>query len=133
MQYLRKGNILIALLVSWMIIYLGPGVGVLHCLHHDTIQLALQHDCDEMPTGHHDCCKSKSECMKFSMLKLSPLNMAQKAYVDMSAHYSFVAIISELCSYFKQFPSHQAVSKYIPEDIEAPPRSYLSLIRVLLI
>lgn len=133
MQQLRSGKILIALLLSWMIIYLGPGVGVLHCLHHNTIQLASQHHCTEKPAGHHDCCNSKSQCMRFSMLKLSPLNMAEKAYNDMSAHYSFVAIVGELCSCFKLPPTFNAVTIHIPDYIGTPPRNYLNFIRVLII
>ena len=51
----RSLNILMALMLSLMVVYLSVGTTVMHCLHYDKVMVGMMADC----CMGHDCCQGK--------------------------------------------------------------------------
>ena len=74
----RSLNILMALMLSLMVVYLSVGTTVMHCLHYDKVMVGMVTDCCVKRSMHYDCCQGKlgtqvnKHCMKVELVKLSP-------------------------------------------------------------
>lgn len=74
----RSLNILMALMLSLMVVYLSVGTTVMHCLHYDKVMVGMVTDCCVKRSMHQDCCQGKlgtqvnKHCMKVELVKLSP-------------------------------------------------------------
>lgn len=73
----RSLNILMALMLSLMVVYLSVGTTVMHCLHYDKVMVGMVTDCCVKRSMHHDCCLGKlgaqvnKHCMEMELVKLS--------------------------------------------------------------
>ena len=72
----RSLNILMALMLSLMVVYLSVGTTVMHCLHYDKVMVGMVTDCCVKRSMHQDCCQGKlgtqvnKHCMKVELVKL---------------------------------------------------------------
>ena len=55
----RSLNILMALMLSLMVVYLSVGTTVMHCLHYDKVMVGMVTDCCVKRSMHYDCCQGK--------------------------------------------------------------------------
>ena len=75
----RSLNILMALMLSLMVVYLSVGTTVMHCLHYDKVMVGMVTDCCVKRSMHHDCCLGKlgaqvnKHCMEVELVKLASL------------------------------------------------------------
>ena len=77
----RSLYILMALMLSFMVVYLSVGTTVMHCLRYDKVMVGMVTDCCVKRCMHHDCCLGKlgaqvnkileSECSAFASKGLS--------------------------------------------------------------
>lgn len=125
----RKGKILIALMLSLMIIYLGAGISIITCTHMNTVKVA---QISEM-TQSHNCCNEQSPCMHISVVKLSPTSIVQQASFHFDNAFYVVPLFGDLIAYWlqPQFVTH--ITQHIYHAFFSLPRQYLSLIRILII
>lgn len=121
-----KSQILILLLATMMIAYLGAGQLVMHCSMANTTEAVGS-------TKSCDCCGKKKpmkSCMTLQMKKLQPSTAQQQVKAEPAPALTLLdAIVEAVVPTDCELPS-----KAIWRDVEkSPPRSYLTMIQVLLI
>ena len=136
----RSLNILMALLLSLMVVYMSVGTTVMHCLRYDKVMVGVVKDCCLKRCTDHDCCQGhrqgtqlKKHCMDVKQVKLSPTQSFQK--VDFKAAPAFAGIQPGTWSLVPRpvvcyVQGAEGWSTYVPHS---PPREYLSLLHTLII
>lgn len=124
----RHGNILISVMLSLMVVYLGVGIVVMRCCHTGTMVVVKADSC----CGD-DCHHAKKACMSLEVKKLPPTVYAQHDPVPQPL---------QLFTLLRPSFSHERVllgswtrnaGRWVYGHRWSPPRHYLSLIRVLII
>ena len=93
----RSLNILMALMLSLMVVYLSVGTTVMHCLHYDKVMVGMVNDCCVKRSMHHDCCLGKlgeqvnKHCMEVELVKLSPTVSIQHLDFDAAPMFAGIA------------------------------------------
>ena len=93
----RSLNILMALMLSLMVVYLSVGTTVMHCLHYDKVMVGMVTDCCVKRSMHQDCCQGKlgtqvnKHCMKVELVKLSPTVSIQHLDFDAAPMFAGIA------------------------------------------
>ena len=131
----RSLNILMALMLSFMVVYLSVGTTVMHCLRSDKVMVGMMADC----CVGHDCCQGKlgtqvnKHCMKVELVKLSPTVSIQ--HLDFDAAPMFAGIAPALWQTLPR-PVICSIQKarYWNQNVpHSPPRAYLALLNFLII
>ena len=132
----KTTDILLSLLLSTMIVWIGSGIMTVVCAHTGNVSVAKMEDkghCNNNGKGH---CNDNGEknCMKIEVKSLSPTDMV---------HNDFYHIQPILLSLLPQFISNcqllpLPVLTKVPERIlsllwHSPPRQYLRLLTTLII
>ncbi len=136
----RSLNILSALLLSLMVVYLSVGITVIHCLRYDKVMVGAMPDCCVKRCMDHECCQGhakgaqvKKHCMDVRLVKLSPMLSIQQ--VDFDAAPVFAGILPGAWSLLPR-PAVCNVQKARCWNLNiphSPPREYLSLLNTLII
>ena len=94
----RPFNIMMALMLSLMVVYMGVGTTVIHCACSDKIMVGAVEDCCQERGLGHDCChrhqhgaQVKKHCMDVKLVKLPATLSAQK--MDSQAAPLFAGIL----------------------------------------
>ena len=136
----RSLNILMALLLSLMVVYMSVGTTVMHCLSYNKVMVGTMGDCCKKRCVDHDCCQGhrqetqlKKHCMDVKQVKLSPTQSFQK--VDFKSAPAFTGIQLGTWSLVPRpvvchVQRMKGWSTYVPHS---PPREYLSLLHTLII
>ena len=136
----RSLNILMALLLSLMVVYMSVGTTVMHCLSYNKVMVGVVKDCCLKRCVDHDCCQGhrqgtqlKKHCMDVKQVKLSPTQSFQK--MDFKAAPAFAGIrLGTWALVPRPAVCHvqetEGWSTYVPHS---PPREYLSLLHTLII
>ena len=136
----RSLNILMALLLSLMVVYMSVGTTVMHCLRYDKVMVGVVKDCCLKRCMDHDCCQGhrqgtqlKKHCMDVKQVKLSPTQSFQK--VDFKAAPAFAGIQPGTWSLVPRpvacyVQGSEGWGTHAPHS---PPREYLSLLHTLII
>lgn len=125
----RLMHILLSVTLSVMIIFMGNGLTIVHCKHSGSTKIMCMSDmCKKQ-------CKPTSRCMQYSVLKYSPMALAQSVSLDHTLPIAIPAWLTQ--------PSFEFVnlSLFTSSDLlgdigihkHGPPRDYLKLICILLI
>ena len=131
----RSLNILMALMLSLMVVYLSVGTTVMHCLRSDKVMVGMMADC----CVGHDCCLGKlgaqvnKHCMEVELVKLSPTVSIQ--HLDFDAAPVFAGIAPALWQTLPR-PVICSIQKarYWNQNVpHSPPRAYLALLNILII
>ena len=131
----RSLNILMALMLSFMVVYLSVGTTVMHCLRSDKVMVGMMADC----CVGHDCCRGKlgaqvnKHCMEVELVKLSPTVSIQ--HLDFDAAPMFAGIAPALWQTLPR-PVICSIQKarYWNQNVpHSPPRAYLALLNILII
>ena len=135
----RSLNILMALMLSLMVVYLSVGTTVMHCLRYDKVMVGMVTDCCVKRSMHHDCCRGKlgaqvnKHCMEVELVKLSPTVSIQ--HLDFDAAPVFAGIVPALWQTLPR-PVICSIQKarYWNQNVpHSPPRAYLALLNFLII
>lgn len=140
----KTTDILLSLLLSTMIVWIGSGIMTVVCAHTGNVSVAKMEDkghCNDNDKGHcndngkgHCNDNGEKNCMKIEVKSLSPTDMV---------HNDFYHIQPILLSLLPQFISNcqllpLPVLTKVPERIlsllwHSPPRQYLRLLTTLII
>ncbi|MEE0422181.1 MAG: hypothetical protein UDO44_02000 [Prevotella sp.] len=135
----RSLNILMALMLSLMVVYLSVGTTVMHCLRYDKVMVGTVAGCCVKRCMDHDCCRGKlgaqvnKHCMDVKQVKLSPTVSIQ--HFDFDAAPVFAGIVPALWQTLPR-PVICSIQKarYWNQNVpHSPPRAYLALLNTLII
>ena len=123
-------HIILSILLSMTILFIGSGVTITRCAHTGTIKVMTM-----LSSGAMDgmSCKMNADCMSVEHVELSPTNMAQTVSYDFHVFQSLLAILPSLVAEWMVTTENKAEVHFCQEVWKSPPRDYLNLIRVLLI
>ena len=125
----RSLNILMALMLSLMVVYLSVGTTVMHCLHYDKVMVGMVTDCCLGKLGE----QVNKHCMEVELVKLSPTVSIQ--HLDFDAAPVFAGIAPALWQTLPR-PVICSIQKarYWNQNVpHSPPRAYLALLNFLII
>ena len=129
MRIMRKSiNILLSILLSILIVWIGSGIMTMVCEHTGNVSLAQQMEkknCKNSDAKH---------CMKMQIKTLSPTNTAQT--VTHQFHPVQLSLLPQLTTSCDLLPL--LVQTKVPEKMlsllwHSPPRQYLRILTMLLI
>ena len=136
----RSFNILMALILSLMVVYLSVGTTVMHCLRSNMVSVGTVVDCCLKRSPDHECCQGhgqrvevRKHCMDVKQLKLSPTMSVQK--VNFYTVPVFAGIVPALWQTLPR-PVICSIQKarYWNQNVpHSPPRAYLALLNTLII
>lgn len=129
MRIMRKSiNILLSILLSILIVWIGSGIMTMVCEHTGNVSLAQQMEkknCKNSDTKH---------CMKMQIKTLSPTNTAQT--VTHQFHPVQLSLLPQLttsCDLLPLLVQTKAPEKMLSLLWHSPPRQYLHILTMLLI
>ena len=129
MRIMRKSiNILLSILLSILIVWIGSGIMTMVCEHTGNVSLAQQMEkknCKNSDAKH---------CMKIQIKTLSPTNTAQT--VTHQFHPVQLSLLPQLttsCDLLPLLVQTKAPEKMLSLLWHSPPRQYLHILTILLI
>ena len=129
MRIMRKSiNILLSILLSILIVWIGSGIMTMVCEHTGNVSLAQQMEkknCKNSDAKH---------CMKIQIKTLSPTNTAQT--VTHQFHPVQLSLLPQLttsCDLLPLLVQTKAPEKMLSLLWHSPPRQYLRILTMLLI
>mgnify|MGYP000684252631 FL=1 len=129
MRLMRKSiNILLSILLSILIVWIGSGIMTMVCEHTGNVSLAQQMEkknCKNSDAKH---------CMKMQIKTLSPTNTAQT--VTHQFHPVQLSLLPQLttsCDLLPLLVQTKAPEKMLSLLWHSPPRQYLRILTMLLI
>ncbi|MBF1400135.1 MAG: hypothetical protein HXN38_05400 [Prevotella histicola] len=129
MRIMRKSiNILLSILLSILIVWIGSGIMTMVCEHTGNVSLAQQMEkknCKNSDAKH---------CMKMQIKTLSPTNTAQT--VTHQFHPVQLSLLPQLttsCDLLPLLVQTKAPEKMLSLLWHSPPRQYLHILTMLLI
>ena len=129
MRIMRKSiNILLSILLSILIVWIGSGIMTMVCEHTGNVSLAQQMEkknCKNSDAKH---------CMKMQIKTLSPTNTAQT--VTHQFHPVQLSLLPQLttsCELLPLLVQTKASEKMLSLLWHSPPRQYLRILTLLLI
>lgn len=129
MRIMRKSiNILLSILLSILIVWIGSGIMTMVCEHTGNVSLAQQMEkknCKNSDAKH---------CMKMQIKTLSPKNTAQT--VTHQFHPVQLSLLPQLttsCDLLPLLVQTKAPEKMLSLLWHSPPRQYLRILTMLLI
>ena len=129
MRIMRKSiNILLSILLSILIVWIGSGIMTMVCEHTGNVSLAQQME-------KKNCKNSEAKhCMKMQIKTLSPTNTAQT--VTHQFHPVQLSLLPQLttsCDLLPLLVQTKAPEKMLSLLWHSPPRQYLHILTMLLI
>lgn len=124
---MKKGSrIAVSFLLSFLIVWMGSGIVLVHCSHSGRTEIVNVSDVDD------GCCTPVSDCMTSVVLTLSPVI---KVVADIPDFHALpLGVAPFLLSLFQEtVPAVDSAVKFVPHLWFGSPRSYLSFLRVLII
>lgn len=123
-------HIMLSLLLSMTILFIGSGVNITRCAHTGTIKVMTVFNSGAMGDM---SCSMNSPCMSVEHVELSPTNLAQTIAYDFHVFQPLLAVLPSLVAEWQANTEHKAEVQFAPEVWKSPPRDYLNFIQVLLI
>ena len=123
-------HIILSVLLSLMLLFIGSGVNVMHCSHTGSVKVMTVLNSGGMGDM---SCGMNADCMTVEHVELSPTNMAQSVSYDFHVFQPLLAILPSLVSEWMQPTTNKAMVRFTRVVWKSPPRDYLNLIQVLLI
>ena len=124
----KCGHILLSVLLSMMILFIGAGVDVVQCSCTGMAKVVL---CG-MEVEDKGCAPDEG-CLTVEHVHLSPTLTAQSITYDFHVLQPLLAILPSLVAEWMQPTTCKAMVQSIHVAWKSPPRDYLNLIQVLLI
>ena len=136
----RSFNIIMALMLSLMVVYMSVGTTVMHCLRSNEVMVGAVEDCCMKRSLDPDCglrhqpgSQVKQHCMDVRQVKLSPTLSVQK--VDFDAVPVFAGILpSRWMMQPRPVICNIHTARFWNTNVpHSPPRAYLRLLNTLII
>ena len=129
MRIMRKSiNILLSILLSILIVWIGSGIMTMVCEHTGNVSLAQQMEkknCKNSDAKH---------CMKMQIKTLSPTNTAQTVTHQFHpVQLSLLPQLTTICELLPLLVQTKAPEKMLSLLWHSPPRQYLRILTMLLI
>lgn len=129
MRIMRKSiNILLSILLSILIVWIGSGIMTMVCEHTGNVSLAQQMEkknCKNSDAKH---------CMKMQIKTLSPTNTAQTVIHQFHpVQLSLLPQLTTSCDLLPLLVQTKAPEKMLSLLWHSPPRQYLHILTMLLI
>ena len=124
----KRSHILLSLLLSMTILFIGAGVDVVQCSCTGMAKV--------VPCGmevEDEGCSPDEGCLTIEHVQLSPTLTAQTITYDFHVLQPLLAILPSLVAEWMQPTTCKVFVQPIRAVRKSPPRDYLNLIRVLLI
>ena len=123
-------HIMLSVLLSMTILYIGSGVTITRCAHTGTLKVMTVFNSGAMGDM---SCNMNAPCMTVEHVELSPTNMAQTVSYDFHVFQPLLALLPSLVAEWFVVTENKTEVQFAPEVWKSPPRDYLNLIQVLLI
>lgn len=123
-------HILLSLLLSLTLLFIGSGVNVMTCAHTGAVKMLTVFSNGAMSNM---SCSMNSPCMTVEHFELSPTNMAQTVSYDFHVIQPLLATLPSLVAAWMMPTENDVEGQYYPDVWKSPPRDYLNFIQVLLI
>lgn len=120
----HSAKILISVLISFLIVWMGAGITMLHCHHTETTKFVVLADVAD------DSCAHKTDCMQAQVISLSPTAEICKQTVDIHTPVLNLPFFnSSLLA--KPLYTANPIAKNISRLWYSLPRAYLAILRIL--
>ena len=126
----KCSHIMLSLLLSMTILFIGNGVNLMRCAHTGTLKVMTVFNSGAMDGMG---CNMNSDCMTMEHVELSPTNMAQTVNYDFHVFQPLLAVLPSLVAEWQVTTENKVEVHFAPEVWKSPPRDYLNFIQVLLI
>ena len=126
-------HILLSVLLSITILFIGSGVNFMRCAHTGTVRIMTAIGGDGMGGMDDMDCSMSSKCMSVTHIELSPTITAQSVTYDFHVLQPVLAVLPCLVAEWLQTETCKSLVQPVIVVWKSPPRAYLNLIRVLLI
>ena len=123
-------HILLSLLLSMTLLFIGSGVNITRCAHTGTVKMMTVFSNGAMSDM---SCSMNSPCMTVEHFELSPTNMAQTVSYDFHVIQPLLATLPSLVAAWLMPTENDVEVQYYPDVWKSPPRDYLNFIQVFLI
>jgi hypothetical protein len=130
---MRVLHILLSVLLSVTILFMGSGITITRCSHTGTVRVMTAVIDSGMGDMDGMGCSMSSPCMSVTHMKLSPTDAAQTVTFDFQALQPVLAVLPCLVAEWLQPTPAKATVRPVFAVWKSPPRAYLNLIRILLI
>ena len=124
----KCSHILLSVLLSMMILFIGAGVDIVRCSCTGMAKV--------VPCGtevEDKGCMPGEDCLTVEHVQLSPTLTAQTITYDFHVLQPLLAVLPSLVAEWLVHTESMAVNQFIPQAWKSPPRDYLNLIQVFLI
>ena len=126
----KCSHIMLSLLLSMTILFIGNGVNLLRCAHTGSLKVMTVFNSGAMDGM---SCNMNADCMSLEHVELSPTNVVQTYSSDFHVFQPLLAVLPSLVAEWLVTKENRAEVQFTPEVWKSPPRDYLNLIQVLLI
>jgi hypothetical protein len=126
----KFSHILLSVLLSVTILFIGSGVTITRCAHTGTLKVMTVFNSGAMGDM---SCSMNAPCMTMEHVELSPTNIAQTVTYDFHVFQPLLAVLPSLVAEWFVVTENKAEVQFAPEVWKSPPRDYLNFIQVLLI
>ena len=126
----KFSHIMLSLVLSMTILFIGNGVNLLRCAHTGTLKVMTVFNSVGMDGM---SCNMNADCMSLEHVELSPTNVAQTVSYEFHVFQPLLAVLPSLVAEWLVTTENKAEVQFTPEVWKSPPRDYLNLIQVLLI
>ena len=126
----KFSHIMLSLVLSMTILFIGNGVNLLRCAHTGTLKVMTVFNSVGMDGM---SCNMNADCMSLEHVELSPTNVAQTVSYEFHVFQPLLAVLPSLVAEWLVPTENKAEVLFTPEVWKSPPRDYLNLIQVLLI
>ena len=126
----KFSHILLSVLLSVTILFIGSGVTITRCAHTGTLKVMTVFNSGAMGDM---SCSMNAPCMTMEHVELSPTNRAQTVTYDFHVFQPLLAVLPSLVAEWFVVTENKAEVQFAPEVWKSPPRDYLNFIQVLLI
>ena len=126
----KFSHILLSVLLSMTILFIGSGVTITRCAHTGTLKVMTVFNSGAMGDM---SCSMNAPSMTMEHEELSPTNMAQTVTYDFHVFQPLLAVLPSLVAEWFVVTENKAEVQFAPEVWKSPPRDYLNFIQVLLI
>ena len=126
----KFSHILLSVLLSVTILFIGSGVTITRCAHTGTLKVMTVFNSGAMGDM---SCSMNAPCMTMEHVELSPTNIAQTVTYDFHVFQPLLTVLPSLVAEWFVVTENKAEVQFAPEVWKSPPRDYLNFIQVLLI
>lgn len=135
----RLFNIMMALTLSLMVVYLSVGTTIMHCLRSNKVMVGVVEDCCMKRSHGYACCygqqgaQVKKHCMDLKLVQLSPTFSVHQVVFNAVPVFAGILPSSLMILPRPVISSIQKVGFWNRNVPHSPPRTYLRLLNSLII